>query len=502
MKTALWPKNRFLMTFPNTLDALPIVLSFVHSCALQMGFEESAVSSIEIATEEAVVNVLQHAYLPQEEACFFVECNRRPDGIEVVVRDMGRPFDPESLPQYDEKKLTGLLPAEGLGSFLEKRLMDSVEYHQLGAMGKEVRLFKQLPGDYEPEARDAVSVSQAVPLSLSEEDLKNCQVRRMKPEEAVEVSRLAYDSYQYSYGYEKIYSPKLLRSMNEEGMIRSYVAVSPNGMVLGHLAILFSPERPRIVELGVGVIKPDVRGHRLFGMLNDRVIQDVIELGLFGFFVTAVTTHVGSQKNAAPLGLSPTGMMLARVGNVVFKKIREDMAQRESFLAYFRKIGERPCPTVYPPKAHRAMIDSIYKGCAIDVRFSDEGPHQSPGEEAQVDVSIDSVHNLGSLNIVRSGKDLSNRVRHALHSFKLAGILVACAHLDLSDPFTLSACETLEAAGFFFGGILPGGTKEGNDLLFLNCLLGCAVHYDQIRIFGDQAQSLFDYVQQLDPLLR
>jgi hypothetical protein len=115
------------------------------------------------------------------------------------------------------------------GTVLETlhRAFDEVRFVNLGRGGNRVELLEHLPhADVrvdlaEEEHRKTVeaAVSEDVPL----------EIRMMRPEESFELSRCVYRSYGYSYDWDYIYYPERIRELQEKGLMRSCVAVTPGG---------------------------------------------------------------------------------------------------------------------------------------------------------------------------------------------------------------------------------------------------------------------------------
>ena len=93
------------LTIPNDLSYLPIAQTCVRETAQKFGFEGAALVKIELAVEEAVTNVIQHAFDSTETSTFDIICERIPPGIRIRIKEKGLPFDPSILPQYDPSKL-------------------------------------------------------------------------------------------------------------------------------------------------------------------------------------------------------------------------------------------------------------------------------------------------------------------------------------------------------------------------------------------------------------
>ena len=135
--------------YKSTTTALSDVRSFVNEHAYSFGFDDKEISEIILAVDEACTNVIKHAYKGNPEAKF--EVRIAASGIEfaVIARDWGASFRPEEVPVPNIKQKTKVHKAGGLGIFLMRKLMDTVEYQEKGA-ANEVRLVRYLKN--EPKA--------------------------------------------------------------------------------------------------------------------------------------------------------------------------------------------------------------------------------------------------------------------------------------------------------------------------------------------------------------
>ena len=130
-------------SFKSTTTALSDVREFVNQHAASFGFDDKEVSEITLAVDEACTNVIKHAYRGNPDAQFEVRIVGSGIEFEVVVRDWGDSFDPERVPVPNIKEKVKRHRAGGLGIFLMRKLMDSVEYHGRDT-SNEVRLVRYL----------------------------------------------------------------------------------------------------------------------------------------------------------------------------------------------------------------------------------------------------------------------------------------------------------------------------------------------------------------------
>ncbi len=110
----------------------------------RIGFSGQEASSIALAIDEAVTNVIRHGYdgrggQPIEVTLAQVDRGGAP-ALEVTIRDRGRQVDPASIVGRD---LTDIRPG-GLGTHIIRTVMDEVEYSLGEPAGMRLRVLKRL----------------------------------------------------------------------------------------------------------------------------------------------------------------------------------------------------------------------------------------------------------------------------------------------------------------------------------------------------------------------
>ena len=82
--------------------------------------------------EEAVVNVINYAYPKDEEHELTLTVRQLDNRIIFKIIDTGKEFDPTKQPDADVTLSLEERPIGGLGIFLIRRIMQSVEYRRVG----------------------------------------------------------------------------------------------------------------------------------------------------------------------------------------------------------------------------------------------------------------------------------------------------------------------------------------------------------------------------------
>ncbi len=129
---------RFLL--PSHPRLLSLVRTAVGELGAACGLADRECRALSLAVDEALANIIRHAYRGEVDHRIEVDCRALADRLEITLLDQGDPPDPS--------RLTGELPdheaLSGRGMHIIKTLMDEVAYEQVSG-GNQVRLTKRLP---------------------------------------------------------------------------------------------------------------------------------------------------------------------------------------------------------------------------------------------------------------------------------------------------------------------------------------------------------------------
>ena len=118
------------MQLPARIENMELLVRFISDNARKLGFSGKRVKEIELATEEALVNIINYAY-PERQGDIKVTCVQNlSKKFAIKIEDTGVAFDMMSL--KDPDIAAGISDREigGLGVFLIRKLMDEVHYHR------------------------------------------------------------------------------------------------------------------------------------------------------------------------------------------------------------------------------------------------------------------------------------------------------------------------------------------------------------------------------------
>jgi anti-sigma regulatory factor (Ser/Thr protein kinase) len=114
--------------FAAKFEFLDEIREFVGEIARSGGFGEKDVYNIQLATDEAASNIIEHAYEGIKDGVLDMSCGMEADTIKIVLIDYGYPFDPSTIPMPDLKADLSARKIGGLGIYLMRKLMDEVQY--------------------------------------------------------------------------------------------------------------------------------------------------------------------------------------------------------------------------------------------------------------------------------------------------------------------------------------------------------------------------------------
>jgi anti-sigma regulatory factor (Ser/Thr protein kinase) len=112
------------------------VLDFIHQ-QLPSDCETDLLYKIDLAAEEIFVNIAHYAYkdkLPEERGSVWLNCSMEDDTLTMIFKDTGIPFNPLAKADPDITLSAEERNIGGLGIFLTKKYMDSIDYkYETGA---------------------------------------------------------------------------------------------------------------------------------------------------------------------------------------------------------------------------------------------------------------------------------------------------------------------------------------------------------------------------------
>ena len=115
----------------NDLSDVKALNGFVKTVVAQTAIEPALGKKLQLAVEEAVVNVMSYAYPTGVQGEITVKAASNDKRLKFIIIDSGTPFDPTETINADTSLSAEDRPIGGLGILLVRELMDSVNYERV-----------------------------------------------------------------------------------------------------------------------------------------------------------------------------------------------------------------------------------------------------------------------------------------------------------------------------------------------------------------------------------
>jgi anti-sigma regulatory factor (Ser/Thr protein kinase)/GNAT superfamily N-acetyltransferase len=467
---------------------LPAVTNMVRQVGLFCDLPEKTIAGLELASEEACLNVIEHAFEPGEKGHYDVEIVREPGSLVIAIEDQGVPFDFDALESQPEE-------GKGLGALLMRAYTDEIRFRYLGKRGKRLELVKALgrtdldsylsPDEQKTLAAAQPAAAMDIPITY----------RLMAPSEAVELLRCIYRVYGYSYVHEEIYFPDKIAELIQSGVVESCVAVTPENKIVGHLAMIHEAPGDLVAESAQAVVDPSFRGRSIFEKMKEFMLAHAARQGMKGLYSRAVTVHPASQKTNLKMGSKETGIVIGHSpATAIFKQIHEsaDRCRRSVVLFYAKAAPDAP-RILYLPRRHQAILERIYGHNGLNRLFASL-PEKQPalGDQARIDVKVTPDTGSAFLLVEAFGRDFLAQLRFRLRELCERAIELIVLDMPLTDPYSAALCPKIEALGFFFCGIIP--EKRQGDVIRFEYLNNVTIDLSKIVIASDFGRELLAYI--------
>jgi anti-sigma regulatory factor (Ser/Thr protein kinase) len=116
------------LRLPSDPVFLPVVRGAVERLCAVFGWNESEARSITLAIDEALSNVIRHAYHKRPDGVIELICEEKEKVLEFLVSDTGEAPDPARICARDrDSQAPG-----GMGTHIIRDVMDTVDYQRTG----------------------------------------------------------------------------------------------------------------------------------------------------------------------------------------------------------------------------------------------------------------------------------------------------------------------------------------------------------------------------------
>ena len=125
---------------------LDAIRDFVGEFASQAGFSSQEIYAVQLATDEACSNVIEHAYKDIQNGDIEITCDVEPGQVRIIIHDHGVQFDMGEVKKPNLSKRLEDREVGGLGVFFIHKLMDEVQFKSSKKAGNTLTMVKRKSG--------------------------------------------------------------------------------------------------------------------------------------------------------------------------------------------------------------------------------------------------------------------------------------------------------------------------------------------------------------------
>jgi serine/threonine-protein kinase RsbW len=118
------------LTLPASVGSISAFSEFVRRGAIAAGVATDEFEKLNLVLEEILINVARYAYTPATGAVEVAYAPAGPHKLRVEIADSGRVFNPLEADPPDLSRGLADRPIGGLGVFLVRSMVDSIDYRR------------------------------------------------------------------------------------------------------------------------------------------------------------------------------------------------------------------------------------------------------------------------------------------------------------------------------------------------------------------------------------
>jgi GNAT superfamily N-acetyltransferase len=280
---------------------------------------------------------------------------------------------------------------------------------------------------------------------------QDVSIAQFRPEDALGVAQAYHEAYGDAFPLEYVYDPAEIARRNATDDLRTVVARTPRGEVVGLCGLFRPAPNPDVYEAGQLLVLKSYRKRNVATALAMELHDNLAKrLRMSAVFMEALTNNVVSQRVRGSEGtVAFTGLEVECMPPLA-PSGTDSTARNISLLLMFKVFDKSSC-AVHLPGPYRTFCEAVYAELALPRSLL-------PGEPPAGDTLVADRFTLPQIGLVRQTVQRCGRDLAALAA---ASEAMAGEHgmvqlfLNLGDPAAPQAVAALRRRGYFFSGLLP-----------------------------------------------
>lgn len=466
------------------------VCDFAYSWGVNCGLSKGEALRFSVAVSELITDVILFAFPGDSKEDIEIEFYHTLSNVEIVVSEMGEPFDPDRH-TYDVQKALNQDDFDGAGFLLMRTFSDDFSFINKGKEGKEFRLAKNIQiHDIDELLQQSAEQREAQIGSEADQEthieIEEFGIDRIKPTDAEDISKLFYRTYGYSYNKEDLYLPKKI----EESVLAKdklgVIARKKDGEAIGFFSVI-PKDNSSIAEVAEAVVSPKYRRNGVMSSMMDRIIEIAKTRQLTTLLGEAVTIHPVSQKVNNKFGYKTTAIQLASMVNVKYKGFDEEYPQPVSMALDFLPLIQPSKKAVYLPEKYNEIILGTYGELGIEVEPKELTAYHL-ADKSDIDLEIDYTSSSSLIIVKRYGTDFFAVLSDMVSSLEKKSPKTILLDLPLENRATQDQFSNIRSLNFIYCGLLPQ-YHFSSDFLRLQKVYS-TIDFNIIEIYSDLGKKI------------
>ena len=369
------------------------------------------------------------------------------------------------------------------------KLTDKFYFQNCGSDGWQTILEKKIANFIKISRTEK---SKDITLQASPKDKLSVSIAT--PEDAYEITKLAYFTYRYSYTKTLFYYPEILKESIETSSTISFIVKTEKGVIVGHSAYIRSPYCHEIIEAGGMMTLPAFRKTsgilRLVKKQHNYPYED--DMGAKIVESNLITTHTGSQRITRSFKFKPMALKLSVHDCANFMDISENRRQRETLLySIWAPHGLEPT-TIFIPETHSDIINKLVTNAELPIDIKTE-TSEHLAEKGSFNIEKKQNEGLATLMVEVIGSEWKVNLKKFTRDLNVDGFKTLHLKVPISAPLPKNVDRDLKSLGFFFSGIIPRTPK--NWLMLYTYLNNQNLDFSSIALCDETAIFLKNYIE-------
>ncbi len=471
------------------IRSIPVIRNFITEAANFFGATNRECYELQLAAEEAANHIIaNYVGNPNDIFEIFVEIDPINQIFRIIMVNKGLPVNEDGIPEYTVEQPEKSI--DGLQFYLIKRSVDKFYFLNCGKDGWRTIIEKKFKKFNIPFGRKKeIFKKKDFPLN----DIK---IKLAEPENAYEITKLAYLTYKYSYGRSIFYYPEVLKESIATGEVISFVAVTPENEIVAHTALVKSRNGDNIYESVALMARVEVR--RTFIIPNLLKFQyeyslknsDKIKI----VEVELVTAHTSSQKIACLYNFHPFALFLSYYDQSEFVGIDISKDRQRETILYSLRATEFPLKiSIFTPVCHKDFLEKLFPKDMFNIEILTDYLKKTE-ENFKFSIIKRKDMSIGIIEVKIFGKQWNKILKEKVRELRIEGFKTIFIKIPAYNPLPQNLEEYLNTIGFFFSGTILGPINKWS-LLYVH-LVNQKIEWDEIKLFGEEAVLLKDYIKE------